>query len=42
MINEGEENILKIGHFQIRAQAQVCRLLCEFLHLKYVDFFLTP
>jgi hypothetical protein len=34
--------LIEIGYFPIRAHAQVCRLLCEYLHVPYKDRFLTP
>ncbi len=31
-----------IGYFGIRAKAQVCRLLCQYLELPFKDRFFTP
>jgi hypothetical protein len=31
-----------IGYYPLRGKAQLCRLLCEYLHLPYVDQFFTP
>jgi hypothetical protein len=38
---ESNEPIL-IGYYPFRAKAQLPRLLCEYLHVKYVDVFLSP
>lgn len=39
---EEHEDCIVIGYFGIRAKAQVCRLLCEYLGLAYKDRFFTP
>ena len=39
---EGEKNCMVIGYFGVRAKAQVCRLLCEYLELPYRDQYFTP
>ncbi len=31
-----------IGYYPFQAKAHILRLLCEFLHLKYVDKFFNP
>lgn len=31
-----------IGYYPLRAKAQVCRLVCEYLHIPYCDRFFTP
>jgi hypothetical protein len=31
-----------IGYYPFRAKAQIPRLLCEYLHIKYKDLFLNP
>ena len=33
---------LIIGYYPVRAKAQLCRLLCEYLHVDYVDKHLSP
>ena len=39
---EGEDSRMVIGYFGVRAKAQVCRLLCEYLELPYRDQYFTP
>lgn len=31
-----------IGYYPVRAKAQLCRLLCEYLHVDYIDQHLNP
>ena len=31
-----------IGYYPLRGKAQICRLLCEYLHLPYKDLLFTP
>ena len=33
---------LVIGYYPVRAKAQLSRLLCEYLHIPYLDYFLNP
>ena len=33
---------MTIGYYPLRGKAQICRLLCEYLHVPYVDRFFTP
>lgn len=33
---------IKLGYYGIRGKAQVCRLLCEYMHLPYIDILFTP
>jgi len=42
MDTEPDTNIIIIGYYPFRAKAQLCRLLCEFLHINYQDKFYTP
>lgn len=42
MNGESKKGSFTIGYFGIRAKAQVCRLLCEYLALPYHDHFFTP
>ena len=37
-----ESNRMIIGYYPIRGKAQICRLLCEYLHLPYFDVLFTP
>lgn len=39
---EAQQQCIVIGYFGVRAKAQVCRLLCEYLELPYRDRFFTP
>lgn len=32
---------LTIGYYPIRGKAQLCRLICEYLHIPYIDMFFT-
>lgn len=31
-----------LGYYPVRAKAQLCRLLCEYLHVDYIDIHLSP
>jgi hypothetical protein len=42
MLADHPDEEIVIGYFEMRAKAQVCRLLCEYLQLKYTDRFFTP
>lgn len=33
---------LILGYYPLRGKMQVCRLLCEYLHLNYKDLLFTP
>jgi hypothetical protein len=33
---------LVIGYYPFRGKAQIQRLLCEYLHIPYQDYFLDP
>lgn len=33
---------MTIGYYPLRGKAQICRLLCEYLRVPYVDHFFTP
>lgn len=37
-----ETNHMIIGYYPLRGKAQVCRLLCEYLHIPYKDLLFTP
>jgi hypothetical protein len=37
-----EESPVVIAYYPLRARAQIPRLLCEYLHIPYVDRFFTP
>ena len=39
---EPSQDKLIIGYYPVRAKAQCIRLLCEFLHIPYVDLLLDP
>lgn len=40
--NDKSTGPIIIGYYPFRAKAQIPRLLCEFLHLSYVDKFFNP
>lgn len=42
MEEERASEILVIGYYPFRAKAQICRLLCEYLHVPYLNKFFTP
>jgi hypothetical protein len=42
MYDENADNEIDIGYYPIRAKGQICRLLCEFLQIKYKDQLFTP
>lgn len=33
---------ITLGYYPLRGKCQVCRLLCEYLHLPYTNLFFTP
>ncbi len=39
---EQDSTTLLIGYYPFRAKAQVLRLVCEYLHLPYRDWFFDP
>jgi hypothetical protein len=39
---ESKSEPLIIGCYPFRAKAQLARLVCEYLHINYIDLFFTP
>jgi hypothetical protein len=39
---EEETQPLTLGYYPFRGKVQICRLLCEYLHVPYVDQLFTP
>ena len=33
---------LILGYYPLRGKIQICRLLCEYLHINYKDLLFTP
>lgn len=42
MVLEQPSHSIIIGYYPVRAKAQLCRLLCEYLHVDYIDKHLNP
>jgi hypothetical protein len=44
MTTKGIQNYggLILGYYSLRGKIQICRLLCEYLHISYKDLLFTP
>ena len=42
MVVEQSPHPIVLGYYPVRAKAQLCRLLCEYLHVDYIDQHLNP